>query len=211
MAAQISSPSELPGSQPTTPKPKPDALKPKYDELASSLDFEEFSFIGADESLEMINVSNENRQLLKEYLRRYLGVCRVDYRLPFVVLSCEELDAPSDAQRPMVIAGLIAIWRTLGHPGHLGIPDEQAWGPSVRIDRELLDLVKVGECIPQQVTLYLADHVFPTSNAITLLWDTLIIELPDMSEDEFVTALGTLPAGIEGLPYSLAYRNGSLI
>ncbi|KAK7420223.1 hypothetical protein QQX98_002878 [Neonectria punicea] len=194
----------------TVPEPKPNALKTKYDELTSSLEFEDFSFMGADGSLEMYHVSGENRELLHEYLGETYDVCMVDYQVPLLVLSCEKLDTPV-VQRPFIIAGLVAIWKTLEYPHPLDFPGEHAWGPAVRVDPKILELVNFREDIPDKVILYLADHIFPTCDAITVLWDCLVIELPRVSNDEFAKALQTLPIDLEGFPFSLCFHNGSLL
>jgi hypothetical protein len=63
---------------------------------------------------------------------------------------------------------------------------------------------------PREVILYLADYVFPDCEALTILWDTLVVELPEASKEAFLNRLQGLPDSIDQCLIDVRYYNGPL-
>ncbi|KAK7414266.1 hypothetical protein QQX98_006863 [Neonectria punicea] len=181
-------------------------LEPQYDPSGSTLQFAEFSFWADDGSIEYGNVSCEHRQALERYLAKHYGAYDFFYLGPFFVLGCEKDCLPPEDKRPFTVAGLITIWRVEDDMWFLPIAGHHASGPSVQVDAEILAEITWGDNIPDEVILHLANNVFPDCIALTLLWRDLIVELPETSEEDYLSRLETLPAEIERTDY-LALEN----
>ncbi|KAK3934635.1 hypothetical protein QBC46DRAFT_347429 [Diplogelasinospora grovesii] len=50
----------------------------------------------------------------------------------------------------------------------------------------------------------------PTCGYLSFLWESLVVELPKTSDEDFAKRLETLPEGIEKAPFCLYYHNGPL-
>lgn len=160
-------------------------LTPDFDLPTATLEFKEFSFEGEDGFLRRENVSDGHRKAFEAYLYEKYHVSTLYYAESFLFLGCEETKLPPEDERPDTIADLIAIWR---QPEH--VPATYQFGyrgqvPPVDTDPEILALIKPLEWLPDKAVEYLADSVFPTCEAISVLCNELVIDLPEMSDDEF--------------------------
>ena len=62
----------------------------------------------------------------------------------------------------------------------------------------------------REALLYLANHVFKDCIAITLHWNSLVIELPIVERSIFAKRLENLPYTISGCECTLVFYNGLL-
>ncbi|KAF4960075.1 hypothetical protein FSARC_10570, partial [Fusarium sarcochroum] len=81
-------------------------------------------------------------------------------------------------------------------------------GPPVDTGPEVLALIKPLEGLPNKVVEYLADSAFPNCEAISVLCNALVIQLPEISDDEFQNQLRTLPEDVNGWPFKVVYNRG---
>ena len=193
----------------TFPQSKNETPTAQYDLPTAALEFEEFSFWGDDGSLHLSNVSKEHLEALHSYLVRNYGASEFLYCEPFLVIGCKG-DIPAEDERPFSVAGLISIWRNaddMNFTGHIGRCGE---GEEIEIHAEMLDRLVPREIPSQEVILYLADHVFKDCEALTILWETLIVELPKVDEKTFLDRLDNLPGGIDRCRLDVRYYNGPL-
>ncbi|KAK1766322.1 hypothetical protein QBC33DRAFT_116863 [Phialemonium atrogriseum] len=175
----------------------------------AALDFEEFSFWGPDGSLSTANISTEYNNALKRYLNHHYNVVEILYCDHFLVLGCEG-ELPPDDKRPFSIAGCIAIWKTedeVRFDPHIG---ELGWGEPIQIDPAIRDKLHQHQAVPDEVLLYLANYVFPDCEAISMMWDGLVVELPKTSDEDFAKRIQTLPMDIERAAVHLTFHNGPL-
>ncbi|KAJ4253756.1 hypothetical protein NW762_010150 [Fusarium torreyae] len=86
--------------------------------------------------------------------------------------------------------------------------DTEDKDPPVDTDPKILALIKPWEELPSKVIEYLAVSVFPTYQAIFVLCNELVIELPEMSDDLFQNQLRTLPEDVNGWPFKVVYNSG---
>ena len=181
----------------------------QYDLPTAALEFEEFSFWGNDRSLSLSNVSAEHRKALHAYLSRKYGAIDFRYCEPFLVIGCEG-GPPSEDERPFSVAGLVSIWRNaddMYFRGRIGYGGE---GDPIEIDSGMLAKIVPLEIPPREVVLYLADYVFPDCEALTILWDMLVVELPKASKEAFINRLQSKPDRIDQCLVNVRYYNGPL-
>ncbi|EON98243.1 hypothetical protein UCRPA7_6215 [Phaeoacremonium minimum UCRPA7] len=174
----------------------------------AALDFEEFSFIGADGDMRWKNVG-DYKKIFLEYLAENFGCSAVDYSMPFIVLEFHG-DPPPEDQRPFTIAGAIAVWRSINDPPFIPFLGEHGQAEEITLDDSICDMMQTRKMPPDEVILYLANHIFTDCEAISLLWNTLVIELPEMETKDYLARLETLPMDLIGSPHSLEYHNGPL-
>lgn len=125
---------------------------------------------------------------------------------------------PLEGERPFLIAGCIAIWKNMANlggdkcdfwpffgrvgfapaesPGHLG---EQLYQ---ELDSDILSYVE--DC----KLLYLAEKVFIDCETIPVFGQILVIELPEVSDEDLAKSLKTLRRAIANLPFELEFHNG---
>ena len=72
----------------------------------------------------------------------------------------------------------------------------------------MLERLDPREIPSQEVILYLADYVFKGCEALTILWETLVVELPKVDEKTFLDRLDNLPGGIDRCRLDVRYYNG---
>jgi hypothetical protein len=169
----------------TFPQSKNKTPTAQYDLPTAALEFEEFSFWGDDGSLHLSNVSKEHLEALQGYLVRNYGASEFLYCEPFLVIGCEG-DIPAEDERPFSVAGLISIWRNandMNFTGHIGRCGE---GDEIEIHAEMLERLVPREIPSQEVIQYLADYVFKDCEALTVLWETLVVELPKVDEKMYL-------------------------
>ena len=201
---------QTPQSLPRTPsmifpQSQPKSPAAQYHLPTSALEFEEFSFWANDGSIVFANVTEGQRVALQTYLEEHYGALDFFYHEPFFVIGCEEDRLPPEDERPFTVAGLIAIWRKLGDMNFCCLIGYFAAGPPIKIDPEILAQISPREIFPDEVVLYMADFAFPDCYAVTILWETLVIELPQMSWEVFQARLEILPEEIEDCSISLRY------
>ncbi|KAK1762517.1 hypothetical protein QBC33DRAFT_601374 [Phialemonium atrogriseum] len=182
----------------------------EYNLAIAALEFEEFSFWGEDGSLDWGNASTEHNKALRKYLTLHYNVIIFHYCEPFLLLGCEG-ELPSKDKLPFSIAGMIAIWRIDDNMKFRPLIGWHAEGEEcLKIDPGMLDKMVEHEIPPNEVFLYLADHIFHDCIAISIIWETMVVELPLTEWNDFVRRLQVLPEGIEGAPFLLQYHNGPL-
>lgn len=167
------------------------------------------SCAGLLQSLRSGNASIEQNAAARRYLHREFGV--VDFYVcePWAVLGC----SPSvpEGRLPQSIGGLISIWRRADDMefwpviGQWGQIDEDR-----EVDPSLLVGFERGRIPPNEAIARIATHLFTDCEAITLIVDCLIVELPATEQSIFVQRLANLPSGIAGAHFHLLYHNGPL-
>jgi hypothetical protein len=188
---------------------KPRIPKATYDLPTAALEFEEFSYLGKDGSLAPSNVPLEYHDALAYYLQEHFDAEIIDRCEPFLVIGCKG-DPPAEDERPFTVAGLIAIWRRSDDMELVPIVGSSGNGEYIDIDVNMLSQIRAREVPPREVILYLANKIFPTCQAISLLWETLVVELPTMSDEEFHNTLLTMPRRIKKASVMLTFHNGPL-
>ncbi|VUC20818.1 unnamed protein product [Clonostachys rosea] len=189
----------------------------------AALEFEEFSFTGPNGSISSKHVQHEHVVAFGHYLLENYDAQVQDTLGMFLALYCGE-DMPPEGERPFSIAGYITIWKTLadlddgydfwpcfGEDGCA--PAEPPSFPGALLYLELDSSIlsqNEGGGISNQLLLQLADKVFKDCEAISVLGDKLVIELPEVSHKDFVKCLKTLPRAIKNLPVGLEFHNGPL-
>lgn len=189
--------------------PNPDV--PHSDIPTSALEFEGFSFWGPDGTLGTKHLSREQDEAIRNFLCEKYNVISVWYAFPFLVLGCEG-EPPSEDERPFTIGGALAIWKTVEDSyGFLPLFGTNGDGePRMDIDPEMANKLQELEVPPPEVILYLANEVFPDCIALSILWDSLVVELPKTDDDDFHLRLQSLPRHLQGVPHILLYYNGPL-
>ena len=89
-----------------------------------------------------------------------------------------------------------------GHVGRCGEAD------AIEINADMLAKIILREIPLHEVFLYLADHVFDDCEALTILWETLVVELPTTDQQAFIERLESLPESILDCPIDVRYHNG---
>lgn len=176
---------------------------------ASALEFEECSFTGEDGDLCADNMTIDQNEAVARYLEEKYNVTVIDYSFPFLVLGCGK-KVPAEGSRPSTIAGAIALWKgpedfasfypTFGEFGD---------GEGREIDLERLSMSYLH--VPSDdVVQYLANSIFPDADALTFLWNTMVVELPPTSDETFREKLKHEPSELFGAPFHVRYSNGPL-
>lgn len=125
------------------------------------------------------------------------------------------MDIAGPGNLPYSVGGFIAVWRTERDMDFcpliavFGSAEPQALDTNFKFswkDEERLQ----GPTIDQLVQL--ANTAFPDAEAFTFLFqDILVIELPEMDEDEFVEKLSRLPMYYQAFPWSVEWHNGPIV
>ena len=156
------------------------------------------------------SASTEHNEALQKYLTLHYNVVIFHYCEPFLLLGCEG-ELPSKDKLPFSIAGSVAIWKTEDDTNFMPLIGWHAEGDDfVEIDPGMLDKMVEREVPPDEVILYLADYIFPDCIAISIIWETMVVELPLTSWEDFVRRLEALPDAIDRAPFLLQYNNGPL-
>ncbi len=143
-------------------------------------------------------------------LVEHYGARDLFYQEPFLLIGCQADLLPLEEERPFTVAGLVAVWRDLEEPTFSWLVDSFGGGPEIEVDPEVMAEICPPAYIPNEVILYLADHIFPDCEAITTLWSAVIVELPLMSREAHQARLKVLPEGFEDQCVILRYYNGPL-
>lgn len=175
----------------------------------SALEFEEFSFWGEDGSLGLRNATHEQSKALENYLHKNYGAVTFQYSGPFLILGCEK-ELPPENERPFTICGLIAMWRPVDDDHFEPLAGYIGGADPVAIDPGMLAKIKEREIPPDEVFLYLAEDVFPDCIALSMMWDNLVVELPETNWDDFINRVKGLPSDIMNAPTLLLFHNGCL-
>ncbi|KAI1824655.1 hypothetical protein F4861DRAFT_248504 [Xylaria intraflava] len=99
----------------------------------------------------------------------------------YPVFGCDGVIPPED-QRPFSVAGCIAIWKSADKMGvftHSSVSGVRQ--KKVHIGQEMLRKMTWGEMPPDDVIHFLANHVSTGCEALSLLWDNLVLELAETS------------------------------
>ncbi|KAF3920183.1 hypothetical protein AA313_de0204878 [Arthrobotrys entomopaga] len=185
---------------------------PGMDLRNTALEFEEFSFLTEDRRI--ATVPEQCRKDFHDYLKRYYNARCVDYAHPYIIVHYEE-DPLNDLElfHPYSIADLIAIWTPLDEGERREIFTNlgyESLGEIAEIPDEALQDIEENGIPSESTILTLADNLFPGCLAISFIWDTIVVEYPKRSYEEFSEQLLVLPRNIEGSMIMLEYCNGPL-
>jgi hypothetical protein len=152
----------------------------EHDLSTSALNFKEFSFRSEDGSLMLRNVSKELRSALHKYLVKHYGAVEVQYSEPSLIIECT--DVPAESKRPFSVAGLISIWIKEGDFGGFTpfAGDRSESDNLVTVPDEVLSQLQPRTIPSRDAILFLANSVFVEAIAITMIWESIIIELPQI-------------------------------
>jgi hypothetical protein len=174
------------------------------------LKFDGISFIGPDGRIDASNVSLAQMNVIFTYLKHEYGVVNISYSEPFLVIFCAlKMDIPNENERPTCVAGLIAIWCVAGQKFDQYIGGSGRQG-DIRIDQRMLKKLQKRKVPPDDFILYLANRVFIDCEALSFMWESLIVELPRVNARKFQARLRRLPRNIKDAPFTLRYYNGPL-
>ncbi|KAJ0354883.1 hypothetical protein COL154_002085 [Colletotrichum chrysophilum] len=87
---------------------------------------------------------------------------------------------------------------------------EFAWGDEVDIDKTIVSMIKSRAPLPQQAIDFFAFELVPDCIGLAVIYNTLVIELPETDFETFHRRLATLADRICGVPLLLHYNNGPL-
>ncbi|KAI8249875.1 hypothetical protein K4K58_010315 [Colletotrichum sp. SAR11_239] len=117
---------------------------------------------------------------------------------------------PAEDNRPPTIADAIAVWRSEDDGMFSPIFGEFAWGDEIDIDKTIVSMIKSRAPLPQQAIDFFAFELVPDCIGLAVIYDTLVIELPETDFETFHRRLATLTDRICGVPLLLHYNNGPL-
>ncbi|RBR24569.1 uncharacterized protein FIESC28_02619 [Fusarium coffeatum] len=172
------------------------------------MELEDFDFWDSDGYLTGKDVSDEQRNTLYNLLNKDYGATDVLESFPFLIIGCSG-GPPDKKKRPFSVAGAIAIWRDAEHFDFRPIVGDLGQGDPIEVDNSILDQIKPLEVPSNEVILHLANH-WPESQAISMLWTTLVVELPLVNQKAHRDRLRNLPSGIECCFLNLTFNNGPL-
>ncbi|CAF3529020.1 unnamed protein product [Fusarium graminearum] len=161
----------------------------------ASLEFEEFDYWDRCGCLTGHDVTNDQRHALLEVLRKNYKTTELLEAFPFLIIGCQG-DPPDEDKRPFSVAGAISIWRDARNSDMKHIVGDIGQG----------DVIEVEDNLILQM-----DFLEPECEAICVLWDQLVVELPLVSQEEHCARLQSLPRDIGMSPYSLGslrFNNG---
>jgi hypothetical protein len=182
-----------------------------YGNGTAALNFEEFSFWGEDGSVRLRNLSDEQRNALLNYLGSHYGVTAMTVSLPFLILECEP-DIPPEDQRPFSVAGAISVWVKPGEfrGFEAAMIGESGNGDRLTISENLANDLQTRKMPREDTLLKLVPTHFKDAIAISFIWDAVVVELPRMDWNLFMSRLGELPECFSNANVSLRFHNGSL-
>ncbi|RFU35061.1 hypothetical protein B7463_g1299, partial [Scytalidium lignicola] len=179
------------------------------DNGSTSLQFEEFTWDDGNGGYQGVSMANFKKLL--EYLRNlYPQVQTIEERVPYLVIWCDG-SIPEPSKRPFSIAGLLAEWLLSGKdnlpPAFIG-DDIGNLGLILDIEDDLADDIRINH-IPRTETLCrLVREHFPDALAISFIDNEILVELSELSVNEHIERLGTLPGRFRHTPVRILYRNG---
>jgi hypothetical protein len=175
----------------------------------TALQFEEFSYWDSDGFMTCQDIPEKHHRDLRAYLFEHYGAVDILEVLPFLVIGCKD-GPPQEDSRPFSIAGAIAIWRDAHDMSFKPVVGDSGQADNIEIDQVFLDKINPLQVPPREVILYLVNDIFPTCEAISVLWETLVVELPTVNDAEHYLRLNSLPRDIECCPLFLRFHNGPL-
>ncbi|KAK4165651.1 hypothetical protein QBC43DRAFT_287823 [Cladorrhinum sp. PSN259] len=167
---------------------------------------------GEDGSLGCHNLDGAQIKIMENHLIKTFGVDGIFYSEPFIILSYDPKIA-GPGELPLSVGGLIPIWR----PDVYGNADFWPWlgcfgqGEGVTLEGDRWHSIDIMQGPTFEQLRELADELFTECEALTFHTKTLVVELPRMSEDDFIKRLQTLPEYIRGLPFVTQYHNGPVV
>ncbi|KAF4493508.1 hypothetical protein FAGAP_10358 [Fusarium agapanthi] len=93
-------------------------------------------------------------------------------------------------------------------PPFLPLGGDFAVGDYIEVGDDIIDQIVQTDMPSKDIILHLA-NICPECQAITLLWDYLVVELPLVSVENHLERLQDLPGGIDGC-FGIQYNNGPL-
>ncbi|KAI8239602.1 GTPase MTG2 [Colletotrichum sp. SAR 10_99] len=87
---------------------------------------------------------------------------------------------------------------------------EFAWGDETDIDKTIASMIKSRAPLPQQAIDFFAFELVPDCIGLAVIYNTLVIELPETDFETFHRRLATLTDRICAVPFLLHYNNGPL-
>ncbi|KAM0420551.1 hypothetical protein ACHAPT_011720 [Fusarium lateritium] len=172
-------------------------------------EFQEFSYWDKDGFLTGYDVSETQRLALRTILLQHYNATDLLECFPFVVIGCEG-GPPSEEHRPFSIAGAVAIWRDAEDFHFKPLVGDLGQGDEIDIDPAMVDRMVRFEVPPREVFTYLANDAFPQCEAISVLWQMLVVELPATSKHQHLVRLEDFPSTIIDCPLILRFHNGPL-
>ncbi|PNP76756.1 hypothetical protein FNYG_09859 [Fusarium nygamai] len=83
------------------------------------------------------------------------------------------------------------------------------YGDYIELEDNIVDQIVLIEIPSKDIILHLA-NLWPECQAISFLWEMLVVELPLVSREYYLERLLDLPKDIDAGPYILRYKNGLL-
>ncbi|KAM0362293.1 hypothetical protein HYE67_005827 [Fusarium culmorum] len=177
----------------------------------TSLEFEEFDYWDRYGCLTGHDVTNDQHRALLEVLRKNYKTTELLETFPFLIIGCQG-SPPDEDKRPFSVARAIAIWRDARNSDMKHIVGDIGQGDDIEVEDDLIlqmDFLEVRGS-SKNIILQLA-NLWPECEAICVLWDQLVVELPFVSQEEHCARLQSLPRDIGMSPYSLRslrFNNG---
>lgn len=125
-----------------------------------------------------------------------------------MIIGCQD-GPPDENKRPFSIAGAIAFWVDADDFDFLPVFGDFALGDPIQVDESILDQITLLEVPSKGIMLQLA-NLWPECDAISVLWDMLVVELLLVDHEAHRDRLKGLPSNIYGCSLRLHYNNGPL-
>jgi hypothetical protein len=174
------------------------------------LQFEEFSYVDNDGKIKPIG--SENLKKLGTYLQQHYQVAELDEVVPYLLLWCYDA-VPEPAKRPFMIAGLVGVWLVKDkdhYPVELLLGDPGLNNEELSVAEDLAQNLEMF-AVPKIRTLtQLAASHFPDALSITYISDSVLVELPELSPDDYQKQLSELPSRFDHNNLKLKFHNGPL-
>lgn len=172
------------------------------------------SFYGPDSTVSTANAEPERFTRAREYLRDKFDVTVVHVLGRWLVLGCEP--AVPSTRMPGMAGGFLVVWRRaddmwleprVGEKGQGYLWDKEE--EEFEVDEAILARFEPG-VIPTTDAIIGLASLFPECNALTYIYDTIVIECPETDELSFRERLRTLPDYLPGAPFDVRHHNGPL-
>ncbi|KAF4856892.1 hypothetical protein CGCSCA4_v000539 [Colletotrichum siamense] len=154
------------------------------------INVESLSYKGSDGWLYQTNLTIEQTNALIYHLHTKYHAVEIGMALPFIEVMC--------------------LWRSEDDGMFSPIFGEFAWGDEIDIDENIVSMIKSRAPLPQQAIDFFAFELVPDCIGLAVIYNTLVIELPETDFETFHRRLATLSGWVGGVPFPFHYNNGPL-
>ncbi|KAK3996562.1 hypothetical protein QBC44DRAFT_402085 [Cladorrhinum sp. PSN332] len=168
------------------------------------------SFIGEDNCISWRNALVEDQKRTEEYLGERFGVYTYTRNGPFLVLGFDK-DVAGPGDLPYSVGGYVPVWCGDGDLDFHAVIGAMGLAEPEPLDIFISEQVDFSQGPTPAQVVKLADTAFTEAEAFTFISGTLIVELPESDEDEFLTKVSKMPVFYERFPRPVQWHNGPLV